>query len=465
MLNRSTIRTLHCPAALLPNGWAARVNLTFDAEGWITKVEADAEPKGFSVAPGPVLPGMPNVHSHAFQRAMAGRTHRRGPSADSFWTWRAEMYRFALGMTPEAVEATAAWLYLDLLRHGYTSVGEFHYLHHDHDGRPYAQRAELAHRIAAAAQQTGLGLTLLPVLYTYGGFGEQPPHDAQRRFLNDLAGYAKIAEDLFAAYRADPQCCVGVAPHSLRAVGAEQWAGLLALRQGLAPEAPLHIHVAEQVPEVEACLAWSGQRPVAWLLDHQPVDARWCLIHATHMTEAEARALAASGATAGLCPTTEADLGDGVFPAPVFLEAGGRFGIGSDSNTRLDPMEELRLLEYEHRLARQARNVLRASETDHVGTGLYLAACDGGAHALGRPVGRLAAGRRADFVVLDAEHPLLAGLPLSAIADTFVFAGGPALVRDVYVGGEPVIQEGRHAEEAAIREHYRTTLAALLREA
>ncbi len=458
------LRELHCPVALLPDGWAEDVALTFDEQGAIRSVRAGVEAWRGAQARGPVIPGMPNVHSHAFQRAIAGRTQRVGPGDDDFWTWRQAMYAFARRMTPEAVEATAAQLCVDMLRSGYTAVGEFHYLHHQPDGTPYDDPAELSRRIVAAARETGIGLTHLPVLYAYGGFGGAPPSEGQRRFLNDVAGIGRILEAIMKLADGDPQLRVGLAPHSLRAVTPGMLRDALAVLDALDPTAPVHIHVAEQTKEVADCLAWSGKRPVEWLLDAMPVSERWCLIHATHMTPEETAALAASGATAGLCPTTEADLGDGLFPAPAFLADGGRFGIGSDSHTRVSPTDELRMLEYAQRLMRRRRNVLRRAGFDSVGLGLYAAALEGGAQALGRPIGRIAPGCRADLVVLAADHPLLYGKTGDEVVDTFVFSGGPELVRDVIVGARHVVREGRHVHEDAVAARYRHALGRMIRE-
>ena len=317
--------TLFLDQALLPDGWATQVRLTLE-RGVITRVETDVQPDAADQRQGVGLPGMPNLHSHAFQRGMAGLAERRGESADSFWTWREVMYRFLERMEPDDVEAVAAQLQVEMLESGFTRVGEFHYLHHGIDGTPYAAPAEMASRLAAAAEISGIGLTLLPVFYAHGGFGGQAPDPGQRRFLSDPNSFARLMEASRAAVAGLPDAVVGMAPHSLRAVTGAELATILPL----AADGPIHIHVAEQMAEVEACLRWTGQRPVAWLLDHAPVSERWCLIHATHMTDDEAAAMARSGAVAGLCPITEANLGDGTFNALPFLAAGGAYGIGSD---------------------------------------------------------------------------------------------------------------------------------------
>jgi formimidoylglutamate deiminase len=307
---------LYADAALLPEGWAERVLIEIGADGLIAAVTSGGAAGGAERAAGPVLPAMPNLHSHAFQRAMAGRAERAGASQeDSFWTWRQVMYGFVARLDPDALEAIAAQLYVEMLKAGYASVAEFHYLHHDPEGRPYADPAEMSWRILAAARTAGIALTHLPVLYAAGGFGGKPAGPGQRRFLNDTDSFFGIVERVAQAAKDAPELRVGIAPHSLRAVPPDLLSEAAARLDALLPGAPIHIHIAEQVKEVEECIAWSGARPVEWLLDHAAVDRRWCLVHATHMTEAETRALAASGAVAGLCPTTEANLGDGFFPA------------------------------------------------------------------------------------------------------------------------------------------------------
>jgi len=456
-----TATTLFAESALLPGGWARDVLFEIAGDGSLAAVTPDAAGGDLARyahrAAGPVLPGMPNLHSHAFQRAMAGLTERAGGAGeDSFWTWRRVLYDFVGRLTPGQVEAIAAQLYVEMLKAGYTAVGEFHYLHHNADGRPYADPAEMSERIVRAARATGIGLTLLPVLYACGGFGGRPAGPGQRRFLHDLDGFLALVCGLIERHGRDPQLRVGIAPHSLRAVTPELLAGAVAGLAGIDAAAPVHIHVAEQTEEVEECIAWSGQRPVEWLLDHAPVGAHWCLVHATHMTEAETGRLAASGAVAGLCPTTEANLGDGLFPAREYLRRGGAIGIGSDSHVSVSPVEELRWLEYGQRLVHRRRNLLAGS-----GAALYRAALVGGAWALGRPVGKLAAGCRADLVVLDAERPTLVGKSGDTLLDALVFAGNDNLVRDVMVGGRWLVEDGHHVAEHAVLARYRAALAEL----
>lgn len=430
--------------------------VSVDESGAIASVENRA-PTGSAPEriAGWVIPGMPNLHSHAFQRAMAGLTEHASGNEDSFWTWRETMYRFLEQLGPDEVEAIAAEVYVEMLEAGYTSVGEFHYLHHAPDGRGYDNPVELAERVVAAARTAGLQLTLLPVLYSASGFDGAPPLPAQRRFANDPAWLLDAVERL----RKTPDLRVGVAPHSLRAAPPAQLADAVTALARLDATAPIHIHVAEQRAEVEACIQSRGARPVEWLCAHAPVDERWCLVHATHVNDSEVDAIARSGAVVGLCPTTEANLGDGTVPARVPL--GTRFGIGSDSHVSVAVAEELRLLEYAQRLAQEQRNLLACAAAPSVGAFLYAAALDGGARALGQPVGRLAAGYRADLVVLDPDHPVLAGRPTEYVLDAYVFSSHGNPVRDVMVGGEWVVREGRHASRELVRNRYRRTMASL----
>jgi formimidoylglutamate deiminase len=441
--------------ALTPEGWKRDVRITI-ADGTIARVEHEARPEGAERVAGPLIPGMPNLHSHAFQRALAGRTGDAGADGDSFWTWRRQMYSFLARVDADAFEAIATQAYVEMVRAGYTAVAEFHYVHHDPRGAPYADPAELARRIVAAAAAAGIALTLLPVFYAHAGFGGAPPAPDQRRFVHTPDSYARLVATLVRD-AADGDWIVGVAPHSLRAVTPDELAALVAI----APQrAPIHIHAAEQQQEVADCVGWSGVRPVEWLLDHAGVDARWCLVHATHMTADETRRLAASGAVAGLAPTTEADLGDGTFAARDYDDARGAFGIGSDSNTVIDPCAELRQLEWSQRLARQARNVL-AGDGAPVGRRLYAAAARGGALATARRAGAVRAGCRADFVVLNADDPALAEQPLGALLDAAIFGPCRQPVRDVMVAGRWIVRECRHPHEGAVLSRYRAALARL----
>jgi formimidoylglutamate deiminase len=461
---------LYAANALTPAGWRSDVAIDVAADGTIERVDTGSKPDGRSLSDdgverfaGPVVPGMPNLHSHAFQRAIAGRTGYASADGDSFWTWREAMYSSLDRIDADAFEAIATQAYVEMLKAGYTAVAEFHYVHHDPQGKAYADPAELAHRIVAAARATGIGLTLLPVFYAHSNFGGAPPTQAQRRFVHTVDSYGRLigslARDTTAA-----TWNLGVAPHSLRAVTPEELSAVLALSPS---SSPIHIHVAEQTREVEACVAWSGARPIEWLLDHAPVDSRWCAVHATHMTSGETRRLAARKATAGLAPTTEADLGDGTFAAREYLDAQGAFGVGSDSNTCIDPFAELRQLEWSQRLARQARNVLadvavpKGRPQVPVGQALYAAAARGGARAQARRAGAIAPGCRADFVVLDVGDPALASQPVDALLDAAVFGPCRAPVRDVMAAGRWVVRDGHHRDEERVLARYGSCLAEL----
>jgi len=455
------MNSLWFESALLPQGWAARVRLTA-ANGRIGAVEVGVEATEADERHAIGLPGLPNVHSHAFQRGLAGLTERRGPTDDSFWTWRELMYQFVERMDPDELEAITALAYAEMLEAGFTHVGEFHYLHQDRGGVAFADPAELAARVVAAAAHTGIGLTLLPVFYAHSGFGGLEPTARQRRFVNDPQGFFRIVEASRKAVRSLHGATVGVAPHSLRAVTPEELATVVQLAQG----SVIHIHIAEQTKEVEDCVAWCGRRPVEWLLETQALDARWCLVHATHVTETEVRRVAASGAVVGLCPITESSLGDGIFPAAAFLAQGGRFGVGSDSNILLDAAEELRTLEYSQRLAHRARNVLAPTHDRSTGRSLYEAALRGGAQALFPDAGREAVGLKAgaslDIVSLAPDHPALIERREDEILDSWIFAGGRSVVDCVWRGGVKVVSSGRHARRAAIVARYRRALKTLL---
>jgi len=456
----SAVAAFFAADALLASGWARDVRIDVDADGSIAGVTPAAAPDGAEPLRGPVLPGLCDLHCHAFQRAMAGLTERRARSDDSFWTWREVMYAFVARLAPEDVEAIAAQVYVELLKGGFTSVCEFNYLHNAPDGRPYANPAEMSERILAAAARAGIGLTLLPVLYMHSDFGGAPPQPAQRRFVSTPERVTALIERLARAH-AGPGVRLGLAPHSLRAVPPEALSDALRALDAFDPDAPVHIHAAEQGKEVEDCLAWSGRRPVEWLLERYRLAPRWCVVHATHMTDAETGSLAASGAVAGLCPTTEANLGDGLFPLGRYLERGGAFGVGSDSNVSVSAIEELRLLEYGQRLAERRRSIAASAASPSVGATLFGKALAGGAQASGRPVAGITPGQRADFVVLDAGAAPLAGKIGDTILDAFVFAADASVIRDVFVGGRQVVADGRHAAEAAVRDEYRRTVTRL----
>jgi formimidoylglutamate deiminase len=444
--------------ALLPDGWAKDVLIEWDAGGAIIAVMPDAA--GASAAGTEsveyALPGMINLHSHSFQRALGGRTEKAGDSKDSFWTWRDLMYRFARNITPEHIESIAAQLFSECLRHGYTSLCEFHYVQRAPDGVMYARPAETAERVIAAARLTGIGVTMLPVLYSYSGFGELALKPEQQRFKTDAQDVLRIVEAL--EPQRDAQVEVGVAPHSLRAASVTQIGEVLAT---LPAARPVHIHIAEQQGEVQQSLSWSGRRPVQWLLENAAVDQRWCLIHATHLSDDEVSGIVHSGAVAGLCPTTEANLGDGLFPLERFVAQGGRFGIGSDSHVSQSAVEELRWLEYGQRLQHQRRNIAVSATERNVGDFLWQRALQGGAQAAGRPVGALAPGHRADIVVLDDAHPNMFGLALDEVLGSFVFSGNENLVKDVMVGGQWVVRNQQHVAQQAIAARFKQTLAEL----
>jgi formimidoylglutamate deiminase len=451
---------LFCSRALLADGWAQEVRVEF-AHGKFAKVERGAIAQPGDEAVDVLLPGMANVHSHGFQRGMAGLTEYRGPEADNFWSWRELMYRFVGRMSPDDLEAITAQAYVEMLEAGFTRVGEFHYVHHDVSGRPYANPAEMAGRVAAAAATTGMGLTLLPVFYAHGNFGGVPPTEGQRRFITDVEGYGRLLEASRGAVASLPDAIVGVAPHSLRAVTPEELERVTALGAG----GPIHIHAAEQTKEVEDCLAWSRARPVQWLLDNADVDARWCLVHATHMNPDEVTRLGRSGAVAGFCPITEANLGDGIAPAAPWLAAGGTFGIGTDSNVSISVNEELRQLEYSQRLRDRARNVLAAQSAHSTGRTLFAHAQRGGARAAGLAATQagsgIAEGAPADCFSLNSAAPA-PGRNDDVRLDAFIFAGGAGHIGDVWRAGRGVVSRGVHHARQSVSARYRTVVERLV---
>ncbi|MBV8926123.1 MAG: formimidoylglutamate deiminase [Bradyrhizobium sp.] len=449
---------LHFKQALLPGGWSREVRLSI-ADGRIAAVDSGVAASDADERHAIGVPGLPNLHSHGFQRGMAGLTEIRGMSSDSFWTWRELMYRFVTRMTPEDIEAITAQAYVEMLEAGFTRVGEFHYVHHDRSGAPYEDIAELAGRIAAAAHASGIGLTLLPVFYAHAGFGGRAPDEGQRRFINTVDRFGLLLEASRRAVAGCKGAKVGVAPHSLRAITPDQLAAILPM----VADGPIHIHVAEQMKEVDDCLAWSGSRPVQWLIDHAPVDRRWCLVHATHMTNEEARAMAATGAVAGLCPVTEANLGDGIFNAPAFFAAGGMYGLGTDSNVLIGAADELRQLEYSQRLKLRARNVMATSRTASTGRALFDGALAGGALALGVGCG-LAVGLAADIVSLDADSPALAARSGDAILDGWIFGSRRSPVDCVWTSGRKVVTNSRHYQAEPVEANFRRRLEGLLAE-
>jgi formiminoglutamate deiminase len=448
-----TPRKLHVSQALLPGGVTSGVTIAIGADGRIAALEIDDGQDAEKVG-GLALPGMANVHSHAHQRAIAGLTERSGADSNSFWTWRDAMYRFALKMNPDEFQTIATQAYVEMAKAGFTAVGEFHYLHHQPDGTPYANPAEMGLRCLAAAEASGLAITLLPTLYMQGGFGGAPPQHGQRRFINALDGFHRLIAALPPPQRRVVQ---GISLHSLRAVS------IAAMKQVLGDvvTGPVHLHIAEQIKEVEDCLAATGRRPVELLLDQIELTRRWCLIHATNLTFTETSSLSGSPATIGLCPITEANLGDGIFPARDHCRGGGAIAIGSDSNVEITVAGELRMLEYSQRLQHRARNVLAGGPHRSTGRTLYEAAASGGATALAQPMGALAVGNAADIVILDLEHPALIGRQGEAIIDSFIFAGGNATVRDVFVSGRQIVFEGQHIGETAARDRFRRAVSSL----
>jgi formimidoylglutamate deiminase len=442
--------------ALTSKGWRQGVSLTIGEDGIITELAFDTKPSGKRLDI--LLPAISNTHSHAFQRAMAGLTESRGPDPkDSFWTWRKLMYRFVDLLTPDDIQAIAAFLYMEMLEAGFSAVAEFHYLHHGIDGQAYDNIAETAHRIAAAAQQSGIGLTLLPVLYTQGGCDGRALVGGQKRFGNTQDGFAALVEaskPAIANLGADST--LGVAAHSLRAITPEE----LSFACNLAPDKPFHIHIAEQTAEIDAVRTHYGQRPVQWLLGNHKVNKRWCLVHATHMNRAETKALAKSGAVAALCSITESNLGDGIFNARDYLGAGGTFSVGSDSNVRISLAEELRTLEYTQRLKHQERAVLANTEHSN-GRVLYHGAGQGGAQACGRDSGEITVGKLADLFALDGNTPDLIGKQGDMMLDSFIFSGGSNMITDVWSAGRHMVRDGAHINREPITKNYEKTILSL----
>ncbi len=448
---------LFADVALTPDGWADNVRLTIAPDGKIHSAEINASRRGGDehLANGILLPAPANLHSHAFQLAMAGMTEGRGPDGrDSFWTWRRLMYRFLEHLTPEHIEAIAAQAQVLMREAGYAAVGEFHYVHHHSGGEAYDDPAETSSRIAAAASRTGIGLTHLPVLYMQAGTDGACVVDGQLRFGCDLERFDALFQRAKATIAALPgDAAIGIAPHSLRAVPPEA----LAHVAELAPNGPIHIHIAEQTGEVDEIVERYGARPVEWLLANAQVDARWCLVHATHMTSEETDAVAQSGAVAGLCPITEANLGDGIFNGAQYCADGGAFGVGTDSNVCISLAGEMRTLEYSQRLRDRARSVL-ASADRSTGRFLFDAVCEGGARALSRQSGVLAPGHWADLLVLDGAKTELVGLARDAVLDAWIFSAGRGVVRHVWSAGRHVVRDGRHVERDAIAANYRHVL-------
>ncbi len=444
------------PRALLADGWHEDVIITTDASGQITELTPNSACGSATHLAGPVIPAIANLHSHAFQRAMAGLAEVAGDPQDSFWTWRDLMYRMVQRLSPEQVGDIATHLYIDMLKGGYSQVAEFHYLHHDPHGKPYADDAMLQ-QLIAAADTAGIGQTLLPVLYSYSGFGAQPASEGQRRFIQQTDAYLQQQQRVAQWSAHKPLLNHGICFHSLRAVSEAQMRDVLAASHA---EVPVHIHVAEQEKEVNDSLAWSGERPVAWLYNRFEVDKRWCLIHATHLDDSEIQRMAASGAIAGLCPTTEANLGDGIFPAVEYIARGGRWGIGSDSHVSLSALEELRWLEYGQRLRDRRRNRITLPHQPSVGDLLWQQAAQGGAQACAIATGELAVGKRADWLVLDNDA-FLSSVNSASLLNRWLFGGTQRQIRDVFVAGNQVISEGHHPAEEAAAARFAQAMSAL----
>jgi formimidoylglutamate deiminase len=447
------MKTLDAAMLWTPAGWQADAGFEIDADGRVA-AQCTAEP---TVCSRWIVPGVANLHSHAFQRAMAGMAERQTNPSDSFWTWRETMYRFAARFDPESLYAVATQLYAEMLEAGYTTVCEFHYLHHAPDGRPYADPAAMSRALIAAARDTGIRLTLLPVLYMTGGFDGRALGERQRRFGHDVDAYLRLLDMLRA--EENDALRIGCALHSLRAVPADAMHTVL---DALPRDSRIHIHIAEQLGEVQDCLALRDARPVEWLLDNAEVDQRWTLVHATHLTGAETLRVARSGATVAICTTTEGNLGDGLFPLRDYLDADGSWGVGSDSHISVSPIEELRWLEYGQRLITRHRNIAVRADSSSVGETLLRDVVTSAHRSSGHAIGTLAAGEFADYLVLDTEAAQFAGVHVQDAIDRWIFSGNRNLVREVHVGGERVVAEGRHCDRDAIAARYAATMRALL---
>ena len=443
---------LFAKTALLPSGLAHDVLVSIEGDR-ISAVVTHASAASADEHHGLLIPAVANLHSHAFQRAMSGLAERRGQGDDTFWSWRSVMYKMALSMTPDDVQAIAAQLYVEMLEAGFCRVGEFHYLHHDRDGSPYANIAEMGERIAAASAEAGIGLTLLPVFYAHGGFGPTAPGVDQRRFITSIDAYEKLMAASRSAIANLDHARIGIAPHSLRAATIEEIRAILPMAEG----GPVHIHIAEQMLEVEGCVTTHGKRPVDLLLGELPVDGTWCLIHATHLDADEISGLARAGAVVGLCPITEANLGDGIFPGLPYIGQGGTFGVGSDSNVSISLAGELRQFEYSQRLGNRIRNAL-AQPGGSTGQALLERAVAGGAQALGSPSG-IAPGFPADLVSLDVSR--IGYLPATDQLDAWIF-GDDVAVGDVWVAGRKRVSAGRHHDHETIRRRFEQAMQRLM---
>ena len=454
-------QTYFIKKALLSQGWAKNVRLGVDDKGLIVSLKTNVSAEQDDHRLGLVIPGLVNCHSHAFQRAMAGLTEYQVSPTDTFWSWRKTMYRFANLVSPEDLQDIASYLYLEMIKQGYTSVAEFHYVHHQPNGKPYSSVSQLSQSVINAANIAGINLTLLPVLYMNAGFGDQALLDDQKRFGNSVDSYLALHDEATRYCSHQSQHSVGMALHSLRAVPASSMTEVISHFKSRVHSCPIHIHIAEQTQEVEQSIKALGKRPVEWLLDNHDIDKQWCLIHATHMTPKETAEVAKSGATVGICPTTEANLGDGFFPLRQYLDDGGQIAIGSDGNTCTNPMEELRWLEYGQRLLSRTRNVASDDRERHTGTNLYSHYLEGGARSIGQKTGALKLGGRADLIVLDDNSADLANIAADSILDVLVFGTSQSLIKDVMVNGTWKITNYHHADEERIRNTFISATKAL----
>ena len=459
IVKRKMMMKIYAESILLADGWAKQQTLTIN-DGIITAVNA-GKSENVDHMVGTIIPGMVNCHSHAFQRAFAGFSEQGSEGQDSFWTWRNIMYKFLGQLTDKNAEVIASQLYIEMLKMGYTRVAEFHYLHHDINGDNYVELATMAHAIFKAAQQSGIGLTLLPVLYRHSGFGEMLPTDGQKRFINSAEQFNQLVSDCFDLSKKYSNTNIGIAPHSLRAVDKDSLTEVVAHVRALDAKAPIHIHIAEQQKEVDDCLAHYGQRPVEWLLNNAPLDSHWCLIHATHINEQERQGIIASGAIAGICPTTEANLGDGIFPTTEFLLEQGTLAIGSDSHISVNPIEELRWLEYTQRLIKQQRAILADAKQASVGQNLWQQVAKGGAQSTNSNTGELAIGKQADLLVLDEQQTRLFASSEQHLLDSLIFASQKNPVQDVMVNGQWVVRNYQHLAEQDIATKFAGILSEL----
>jgi formimidoylglutamate deiminase len=461
-LAEESMKVYQCERLFTGSNWLTDVYIHLDSDGTITSISQTSEQNAIEKLSGAVVPGMINLHSHAFQRSIAGLSEYKGNPQDSFWSWRDIMYRFVEQLSADDFHTIASQLYVEMLKAGYTSCVEFHYTHHQADGSHYDNVAELSLQVMGAAQKVGIRQTHCPVFYAWSGFGQQPPNQGQRRFINSIQSYHSILNAVADKASSSDILSFGIAPHSLRAADKEQISQIIDHLDQHNAQAPIHIHISEQVKEVEDCLKYYGKRPVEWLYSQFDVNQRWCLVHATHLTSEETQQIAKSGAVAGLCITTEANLGDGIFPIQSYLEHGGTWGIGSDSHISISPVEELRWLEYQNRLLTRQRAVLASEQSKHIGTTLYAQALQGGAQALGQAVGAIEVGRKADWLVLDTQSALLIGMADEFILDAWLFSGNQNVVKDVYVNGECVVENYQHSQQAEIVSQYKAVIKRLL---